>query len=165
MNYITQGEIDNKSSCSRSHLISQTSNLFSLNSSQGFPGGSAVKNPPAIRRPRFDPWVKKIPWRRKWQPTPVFLPRKSHKGAWWATVHVVTRVRPDLVTKPAPPPHQFLTMQEQVNLVSIPLPSQHTCKNCPLYSYQQSPFGPSILKFPTPHLCSCNPASLNLTYA
>ena len=30
------------------------------------------------RRPRFDPWDRKIPWRRKWQPTPVFLPRKSH---------------------------------------------------------------------------------------
>ena len=29
-------------------------------------------------RPRFDPWVRKIPWRRKWQPTPVFLPGKSH---------------------------------------------------------------------------------------
>ena len=27
---------------------------------------------------RFDPWVRKIPWRRKWQPTPVFLPRDSH---------------------------------------------------------------------------------------
>ena len=30
------------------------------------------------RRLRFDPWVGKIPWRRKWQPTPVFLPGKSH---------------------------------------------------------------------------------------
>ena len=30
------------------------------------------------RRPRFDPWVGKIPWRRKWQPTAVFLPGKSH---------------------------------------------------------------------------------------
>ena len=27
---------------------------------------------------RFNPWVRKIPWRRKWQLTPVFLPRKSH---------------------------------------------------------------------------------------
>ena len=27
---------------------------------------------------RFDPWVRKIPWRRKWQPTPVFLLGKSH---------------------------------------------------------------------------------------
>ena len=26
----------------------------------------------------FDPWVEKIPWRRKWQPTPVFLPGKFH---------------------------------------------------------------------------------------
>ena len=26
----------------------------------------------------FDPWVKKIPWRRKWQPSPVLLPGKSH---------------------------------------------------------------------------------------
>ena len=30
------------------------------------------------RRPRFHPWVGKIPWRRKWQPTPVLLPGKSH---------------------------------------------------------------------------------------
>ena len=29
-------------------------------------------------RPGFDPWVRKIPWRRKWQPTPAFLPGKSH---------------------------------------------------------------------------------------
>ena len=26
----------------------------------------------------FNPWVRKIPWRRKWQPTPVFLPGKFH---------------------------------------------------------------------------------------
>ena len=26
----------------------------------------------------FDPWVRKIPWRRKWQPAPVFLLRESH---------------------------------------------------------------------------------------
>ena len=40
-----------------------------------------VKNPPAIqehRRQRFDLWVGKILWRRKRQPTPVFLPGKSH---------------------------------------------------------------------------------------
>ena len=30
------------------------------------------------RGPRFDPWVEKIPWRRKWQPTPVLLPGRSH---------------------------------------------------------------------------------------
>ena len=30
------------------------------------------------RRHQFDPWIGKIPWRKKWQPTPVFLPGKSH---------------------------------------------------------------------------------------
>ena len=30
------------------------------------------------RRRKFDPWVRKIPWRRKWQPIPIFLPGKSH---------------------------------------------------------------------------------------
>ena len=29
-------------------------------------------------RPRFSPWVGKVPWRRKWQPTPVFVPGESH---------------------------------------------------------------------------------------
>ena len=40
-----------------------------------------VKNPPtkASRHNRlgFDPWVGKIPWRRKWQPAPEFLPGES----------------------------------------------------------------------------------------
>ena len=34
-------------------------------------------------RPEFDPWVRKIPWRRKWQPTPVFLSGKSHGQRTW----------------------------------------------------------------------------------
>ena len=37
-----------------------------------------VKNPPAIRRPGFDLWVRKFPWRKEWQPTPVFLPGEFH---------------------------------------------------------------------------------------
>ena len=37
----------------------------------------------------FDPWVEKIPWKRKWQPTPVFLPGESHRGDLWTTVHRV----------------------------------------------------------------------------
>ena len=40
-----------------------------------------VKNMPAdagdVGRCRFDPWVGKIPWRRKWPPIPVFLPGDS----------------------------------------------------------------------------------------
>ena len=30
------------------------------------------------RRQVFDPWIRKMPWRSNWQPTPVFLPGKSH---------------------------------------------------------------------------------------
>ena len=37
-----------------------------------------LKHLPAMWRPGFDPWVGKIPWRRKWQPTPVLLPWESH---------------------------------------------------------------------------------------
>ena len=37
-----------------------------------------VKNPPECRRPGFDPWVGKIPWRRERLPTPVFWPGEFH---------------------------------------------------------------------------------------
>ena len=36
-----------------------------------------VKNLPAEQETQFNPWVRKIPWRRKWQPTPVPLPGES----------------------------------------------------------------------------------------
>ena len=49
----------------------------------GFPGGASGKEPACQcrrhERPRFDAWVRKIPWRRTWQPTPVFLPGDSHE--------------------------------------------------------------------------------------
>ena len=32
-------------------------------------------------------------WKRKWQPTPVFLPGESHRGAWWAAVYGVAQSR------------------------------------------------------------------------
>jgi len=38
----------------------------------------AVKNLPAVLGTFFNPWARKIPWRREWQPTPVFLPGESH---------------------------------------------------------------------------------------
>jgi len=51
------------------------------------------------RRCGFAFWAEKIPWRRKWQPTPVFLPGKfQDSGAWWATVHRVTKSQ--TTTKP-----------------------------------------------------------------
>ena len=50
-------------------------------SNLGFPGGSVVKKKKKstgqCRRHGFNPWVWKIPWRRKWQPISVFLPGES----------------------------------------------------------------------------------------
>ena len=47
-----------------------------------FPSGASGKEPACqcrrIKRWEFDPWVRRIPWRRKWRPTPVFLPGESH---------------------------------------------------------------------------------------
>ena len=37
-----------------------------------------VKNLPAIQESWVHPWVRKIPWRRAWQPTPVYLPGEFH---------------------------------------------------------------------------------------
>ena len=48
---------------------------------QGFPDAVVTKNLPANAgdlRHGFNPWVGKIPWRRAWQPTPVFLPGESY---------------------------------------------------------------------------------------
>ena len=49
---------------------------------KGFPGGTRGKEPAyqcrRRKRQEFDPWVGKIPWNKAWQPTPVFLPEKSH---------------------------------------------------------------------------------------
>ena len=45
-----------------------------------FPGGSDDKESACqCRRHEFDLWMGKIPWRRKWKPTPVFLPGESHE--------------------------------------------------------------------------------------
>ena len=53
-------------------------NYLRLCISEGFPGSPSGKEPVCQCRRRkrhgFDPWVRKIPWRRAWQPTPVFLP-------------------------------------------------------------------------------------------
>ena len=63
----------------------------------GFPGGTSSEE--AIcqrgsckRREFYHPWVGKIPWRKAWQPTPIFyLENPMDRGPWWATVHTVTK--------------------------------------------------------------------------
>ena len=48
----------------------------------GFPGGTSSKEPACqcrrCKRCGFNLWVRKIPWKRAWQPSPVFLPGEFH---------------------------------------------------------------------------------------
>ena len=49
---------------------------------QGFPGDTSDKVPAChcrrLKKCWFDPWIRKIPWRRAWHPNPGFLPGESH---------------------------------------------------------------------------------------
>ena len=62
-------------------------------------GGSVVKNLPA--NAGFDLWVWKLPWRRKWQPIPVFLPGKlqDQRSLVGYSPWGCKRIRHDLVSK------------------------------------------------------------------
>ena len=59
---------------------------------KGFPIGSSGKKKSASKAGDLSSILVsgKIPWRREWLPTPVFLPGDPH-GAWQATVHRVAR--------------------------------------------------------------------------
>ena len=62
------------------------------NTLEGFPGGSVVKNPPAMQKTQVGSPGWEDLWRRKWQHTPVFLVgNPMDRGAWEATVHEVTK--------------------------------------------------------------------------
>ena len=74
----------------------------------GFQDGASGKEPARQfgrhKRHGFDPWVGKIPllpWRRKWQPTPVFFPEESHGQRSFMDYSPWghKRVRYDLVTE------------------------------------------------------------------
>jgi len=57
--------------------------LIKNKKNMGFAGGASGKEPACqcrrCKRAGFDPWVRKIPGKRAWQLTPVFLPGKSHR--------------------------------------------------------------------------------------
>ena len=97
------------------------------------------------RRGRFDPWVRKIPWRRKCQPTPVFLPVKSHAQrnlvgySPWGCKIVVH----DLVTKQQ---QQIMYNREQNRKESSLLGSSH-------FSLEFSRLKPLFTEHPLCVLC------------
>ena len=116
---------------------------------------------PQFKRPRFNPWVKKILWKRKWQPTPVFLPGKSNGQR--SLVHYSPRgpkgIEHDFSTKQP----QFSSVQLSRSVVSYSLQPhelQHARPPCP------SPT-PGIYRLmsiesvmPSNHLILCHPLLL-----
>ena len=84
----------------------------------GLPGWLSFKiSTCQCRRHGFHPWVRKIRWRRKWQPTPVFLPGKSHGQRSLAgySPRGHKRVRYDLATE-----------QQQQNMMKYDVKNQVT---------------------------------------
>ena len=75
-----------------------------------------VKNLPAKQETEFHSWVTKIPWRRKWQPTPVSLPGKSHG---WRSLAGYTAGRPRFAV--------FLPMGGWLTLGKLPSLSECHC--------------------------------------
>ena len=120
-----------------------------------------------FRRHRFNPWVRKIPWRRKWQPTPVFLPGESHGqrslaaySPWsqWvghdlATEHANMLCRADGISSLSPSLWRMLNHRQSVLcIISVAVRDQlkrssdmFSCmKHLPLFRCQ-SPAKPSSL--------------------
>ena len=92
----------------------------SLSLGEGLLGGSAGKEFACqCRRHGFEPWLGNIPWRRKWQPTLVFFPGKSHgqRGlvgySPWG--HIVGH---DLATKPPPLLGRKHSMSRETNITT-----------------------------------------------
>ena len=78
------------------------------------------------RRHRFDSWIGKIPWSRKWQPTPIFLPGESHGERSLADYSPWDhkRVGPNLVPTPpapAPPSVQFTSVAQSCPTICKPV--------------------------------------------
>ena len=89
----------------------------SLTVSREVPRGRAAlvaqpgTNPPRSRRHEFDPWVGKIPWRRLWQPAPVFLPGESHgEGSLAGCSPRVSRVGQTVPRSTHTPPGALLSL-------------------------------------------------------
>ena len=89
-------------------IISISNSLSQVNKSCGLPRWLSHKEPTCqCRRCVFHPWVRKIPWRREWQPTPVFLPGKPHgqrslagyrpSGGKWVQHDLATKQQPRAV--------------------------------------------------------------------
>ena len=81
------------------------------------------------RRCRFNPWIRKMPWRRKWQPSPIFLPGKSHgQRSWWVSVHGVSKESD--TTKQLNSNHIYYTLDSAGHGESVVSKSSHRPFSC-----------------------------------
>ena len=90
---------------------------------EGLPRWLSGKEPTCqCRRPGFDPWVRRIPWREKWLPTPVFLPGESHgQRSLVATVHGAAKSRIQFSSVP----QSCLTLCDPMDCSTPGLPVHH----------------------------------------
>ena len=93
--------------------------FLSLYFDVGFPGGTDSKVCLQGKRPGFDPWVRKIPWRRKWLPSLVFLLENSMDKGPFFSFNSVTQSCPTLCN-PMNAAHLSITnSQSLLKLMSI----------------------------------------------
>ena len=115
------------------------------------------------RRPGFNPWVRKIPWKENSNKLQYScLENPMERDSWRATVHGVTRVGHDLVTKPPPPvlskcilDHYLIrhcTNRQNSSLLQIPLRAKWSLHA----SSQDHPTWPSSVSLTS--LTSCSPS-------
>ena len=100
---------------------------------QGFPSVASGEEPAGqcrrCKRSEFNPWVRKIPWRRAWPPSPVLLlENPMDRGTWQATVHGTVKSQTWL---------KWLSMQTGLILIthSHTHTHTHTCSLRALYSW------------------------------
>ena len=96
----------------------------------GFPGVSDGKKSSCTVGDGFDPWVGKIPWRRAWQPTPVFLPGESPwtEEPGWLQFTGSQRIRHSLAiehTQMLPLGPKTHRHDSTIGLLQIRLPKPH----------------------------------------
>ena len=73
-----------------------------------------IKNLPAVQETGFDSWVGKIPWKKKWKPTPVFLPGEFHGQRSLAGYTPSQRVRHDWARTHTEKLNKFTTATQPV---------------------------------------------------
>ena len=99
------------------------------------PGASGIRThlPTQVRLKRhwFNPWVRKTPWRRAWQPTPLFLPGEFHGQKSLVGYNLWGHTELDMTEVTYTPTHYMQITESRENIIGLP---------CPLYSMNTDKF-------------------------